>query len=331
VTGVGRKRHRQGDSGRRCIFADVMGCSGQHPPWNCKLFGNIRAKEREKIIEDNRLCAFCLLHDRAKTCGAKERQANPACHAPGCKGRHIRKLHELLKDMHKEENQVHLVQGGDAWAIDGEEEAMIVGTIQQEDNSSWQEASSSWMELDEEGGSGVYCVGTCQGTSSQPPEVGEKCPNEASRHLGKEEEGEDEEFIKDGWWSPDLRELQIEEGEQEYFIELLMGGSTLGGGKAAPGRAPAAGSTTGQPAKKGVASEPEAQNPGKARESKPNTSKGKGRSSKEAPGEKNQPGIKTGGKRLARRVGRSQRGDGRAAGSRRGRLTLLLTRDLRTR
>jgi hypothetical protein len=156
-----------------------MGCSGQHPPWNCKLFGNIRAKEREKIIEDNRLCAFCLLHDRAKTCGAKERQANPACHAPGCKGRHIRKLHELLKDMHKEENQVHLVQGDDeweesedAWAIGEEKEAMIVGTIQQEDDSSWQEASDSWMELDGEGESRVYCVGTCQGASSQLPEAG---------------------------------------------------------------------------------------------------------------------------------------------------------------
>ncbi len=120
VTGADRKRHRQGDSGRHCIFADVMGCSGQHPQWNCKLFGNIRAKEREKIIEDNWLCAFCLLHDRAK-----ERQANPACHAPGCKGRHIPKLHELLKDMHKEENQVHLVQGDDEW--EESEDAWAIG------------------------------------------------------------------------------------------------------------------------------------------------------------------------------------------------------------
>jgi hypothetical protein len=81
---------------------------------------------------------------------------------------HIWKLHELLKDIHKEEGQVHLVQGDDEWeepeddwTIDGEEEAMIVGTIQEEDDGSWQEASSSWMELDEEEGSEVYCVGTC--------------------------------------------------------------------------------------------------------------------------------------------------------------------------
>ncbi len=63
----------------------------------------------------------------------------------GCKGRHIRKLHEFLKDMYGEENQVHLVQGDDGWeepegtwAIDEaeEEEAMIVNTVQQAE-SSW--------------------------------------------------------------------------------------------------------------------------------------------------------------------------------------------------
>jgi hypothetical protein len=147
-----------------------------------------------------------------------------------------------------------------------------VGTIQQEDDSSWQEASDSWIELDGEGESGVYCVGTCQGASSQLPEAGGKCPNEASSPL---EEEEDEEIIKNGWWSPDLRELQIEEGEQEYFIELLMGGSASGGGEAAPGRPPAASSSMGQPAKKGVASEPEVRDPGKAQDSKPGMSKGK--------------------------------------------------------
>jgi hypothetical protein len=62
---------------------------------------------------------------------------------------------------------------------------MIVGTIQQEDDSGWQEVSSSWMELDGEGGSEVYCVGTCQGASSQPPEVEEKRSSGASRHLKK--------------------------------------------------------------------------------------------------------------------------------------------------
>jgi hypothetical protein len=79
--------------------------------------------------------------------------------------------------MYKEENQVHLVQGDNeweesegTWAMDEEEEAMIVGTIQQEENSSWQEACDSWMELDEGEASGVYCVGTkCQRSRKNVP------------------------------------------------------------------------------------------------------------------------------------------------------------------
>jgi hypothetical protein len=114
VAGADEKRQRPGDSGRRCIFADVMGCMGMHSPWHCKLFGRIQAREREKIIEDNRLCPFCLLHDRAKPCGARERPANLACHVPDCKGRHIRKLYELLKDLFRNERDcfLELLMGG---------------------------------------------------------------------------------------------------------------------------------------------------------------------------------------------------------------------------
>ncbi len=55
--------------------------------------------------------------------------------------------------------------------MDGEEEMMIVGTIQREDNS-WQDASKSWLEQDEEEEDGTYYVGTCQGAGSVPPEAG---------------------------------------------------------------------------------------------------------------------------------------------------------------
>ncbi len=72
VAAAERKPPQAGGSGRRCIFADVLRCSGQHPPWKYEPFGNIRAEERAKIIEDNRLWAFCLLHDRAVACRAKE-------------------------------------------------------------------------------------------------------------------------------------------------------------------------------------------------------------------------------------------------------------------
>jgi hypothetical protein len=299
VVAADGKPQQQGDSGRRCIFADVLGCSGQHPPWNCKRFGNIRAKEREKIIEDNRLCAFCLLHDRAKACGAKEKRFNPACHAPGCKGKHIRKLHDLLKDMYKEENQVHLVQGDNeweesegAWEIDEEEEAVIVGTIQQEEDSSWQEVSDLWMELEEGEVGGAFCVGTCQGVSNQAPEVGVGCSSEAQRPP---EDEEDEGIIEGGWWSSDQGELQVSEEEREYFIELLMGGSAAGGCKAALERPSAAAGTTGQPARKEGAVE--AQPQGETRGTrKPTTGKEKERSKEGASKGENELGTRTRGK-----------------------------------
>jgi hypothetical protein len=44
VAAADGKPQQQGDGGRWCIFADVLGCAGRHPPWNCKRFGNIRAK-----------------------------------------------------------------------------------------------------------------------------------------------------------------------------------------------------------------------------------------------------------------------------------------------
>jgi hypothetical protein len=68
------------------------------------------------------------------------------------KGRHIQKLHDFLKDVFREENQVHVVHGDDEWEESeeawelSEEEMMIVGTVQQEDDSSWQDASKSWLE-----------------------------------------------------------------------------------------------------------------------------------------------------------------------------------------
>ncbi len=91
-----------------------------------------------------------------------------------CKGRHIQKLHDFLKDVFKEENQVHVVHGDDGWEESEEawelreEEMMIVGTVQQEDSCSWQDASRSWLEQDKEEDVGIYQVGTCQGTGGAP-------------------------------------------------------------------------------------------------------------------------------------------------------------------
>jgi hypothetical protein len=168
VTGTDGKRHRQGDSGRACVFKDVMGCMTAHPPWLCKVFGKLPAGEREKLITDNQLCPFCLLHDKDKPCGAKQRPVSVACAASSCKGRHIQKLHDFLKDVFREENRVHVVHGDDGWEESdeawelGEEEMMIVGTVQQEDDYSWQGACSAWREQDEEMAAGVHQVRVCQ-------------------------------------------------------------------------------------------------------------------------------------------------------------------------
>jgi hypothetical protein len=201
------------------MFKDVMGCPGTHPPWHCKVFGKLPAKEREKIIKDNRLCPFCLLHDKDKPCGAKQKPV--ACTASNCKGRHIQKLHDFLKDVFREESQVQVVHGDDGWEESeeawelGEEEMMIVGTVQQEDDCSWQDVSKSWLEQDEEVAVGVYQVGTCQGANEVPLETGRG----AAKHPPT---GHREEPIEDGWQAPGPGDLLIEGEEGEYFLELLM-------------------------------------------------------------------------------------------------------------
>jgi hypothetical protein len=100
-------------SPRRCKFADVLGCPGQHPPWRCGAFGSIKPEERVKIIKDNKLCSFCLLHDEAEACRVKVDKSKPACGAPECGGQHAPWLHELLKNTIRKEGQINVVQGED--------------------------------------------------------------------------------------------------------------------------------------------------------------------------------------------------------------------------
>ncbi len=135
-----------------------------------------------------------------------------ACTAPNCKGKHIQKLIDFLKDVFREENQVHVVHRDDKWEESdeawelGEEEMMIVRTGQQEDDCSWQDACNSWMEQDEEVAVGVHQVTTCQEAAKQST-VGQ-C-KKASAMKGNEENLE-----PDG--------LLLKGEEQEYFLELLM-------------------------------------------------------------------------------------------------------------
>jgi hypothetical protein len=81
-------------------------------------------------------------------------------------------------------------ESDEAWEL-GEEEAMIVGTVQQEAEGSWQDACNTWATQDEEVEAGVHQVeAVCDAKGSMEPlEVGD---------------------------------LLVEGEEQEYFLELLM-------------------------------------------------------------------------------------------------------------
>jgi hypothetical protein len=201
VTGAVGPRAEHGEGKRACIFKEVMGCAGTHPPWFCRAFGKLPAREREKLIVDNKLCPFCLLHDKDKPCGAKQKPASVACTVPGCKGRHAQKLHEALKDILREEGRVHVLQEDDGWEdSDGAwelEEAggMFVGAIRQEDKCSWSDACDTWAVLDEGTEAGIHQVGAS----------GAKADEDAEENEQTEAEG-----------------LLVEGDEREYVLELLL-------------------------------------------------------------------------------------------------------------
>jgi uncharacterized damage-inducible protein DinB len=100
----------------------------------------------------------------------------------------------------------------EAWELD-EEEIMIVGTVQQEEDCSWQDACKSWTEQDEEAEVGVYQVGACQGATGmeteavRQPSAGQ---SKKAETIGVEDR------------APEPDDLLLEGEEQEYFLELLM-------------------------------------------------------------------------------------------------------------
>jgi hypothetical protein len=163
----------------------------------------------------------------------------------------------------REENQVHVVHGDDGWEESeeawelGEEEMMIVGTVQQEEDCSWQDACKSWMEQDEEVAVGVYQVGTCQGAAEAATETGREAVKQPTVGQCKKAgiiEADEKAFEPD--------DLLLEGEEQEYFLELLMR-------KASPERPKA-----GQPVKNRNNSEDEAAS-AKGKEKKRNKKKEK--------------------------------------------------------
>ncbi len=104
----------------------------------------------------------------------------------------------------------------EAWEL-GEEEMMIVGTVQQEDDCSWQDACKSWKEQDEEVAVGVYQVEACQDAAGAATGTGEEAVKQSSvsqcKRAGIAEVNEKASRSDD---------LLLEGEEQEYFLELLM-------------------------------------------------------------------------------------------------------------
>ncbi len=90
---------------------------------------------------------------------------------------------------------------------------MIIGTVQQDDDCSWQDASKSWLEQDEDVTVGVYQVGTYQSADGAPTETGE----EVAKHPPTSQR-EDAEIVEDGWQAPGPDDLLLEGEEGEYFL-----------------------------------------------------------------------------------------------------------------
>ncbi len=88
------------------------------------------------------------------------------------------------------------------------------------------------------------------------------------------EEDENAETVEDSWWTPGLEDLQIEEGEKEYFLELLLRESTLREG--ATEKPTTVGSKAGQPVKKGATRKNKAASSGGKRKGSEKTPKGGG-------------------------------------------------------
>jgi hypothetical protein len=134
---------------------------------------------------------------------AKQKQASVACSISGCKGRHVQKLHEVLKDIFREEGRVHVLQEDDGWEESeeawelGEDEGVIVGAVCQEDEGSWSDACDAWAALDEHAEAGVHQV------KVEGDEVSEDDPEGG---------------------------LLVEGEEREYVLELLLREASLGAG-----------------------------------------------------------------------------------------------------
>jgi hypothetical protein len=96
-------------------------------------------------------------------------------------------------------------ESDEAWEL-GEEEAMIVGTVQQETECSWQDACDAWTTQDKEVEAGVHQVGADR-------EMGGPVGEEQCKKVCD---------ARDSMEPLEVGDLLVEGEEQKYFLELLM-------------------------------------------------------------------------------------------------------------
>jgi hypothetical protein len=84
---------------KKCKFTELAECTSSHPLWLCKAFGDKTPEEKNKIIMDNKLCPFCLLHSSDEVYFSKTNRTKPVFMEPGCKEQHIKWLHKMLKEL----------------------------------------------------------------------------------------------------------------------------------------------------------------------------------------------------------------------------------------
>jgi hypothetical protein len=74
---------------KRCRFARALSCTGTHPLWMCKAFGDSAPEQRKKFIKDNKMVSFCLLYstDNMYFVCAKMSNSKLLCSVPDQKWR----------------------------------------------------------------------------------------------------------------------------------------------------------------------------------------------------------------------------------------------------
>jgi hypothetical protein len=89
------------------------------PQWLCKVFRDKTPDETSRIIENNKLCTFCLLYRAEEVCYLRTHKTKPVCPVPDCKELHIEWLHHVLhglpckKDMST--GSINVVQEHEGW------------------------------------------------------------------------------------------------------------------------------------------------------------------------------------------------------------------------